>query len=316
VIKAKIGLADCAYVEYNKAPMLDFSPKVLEVLASPFSITLAFIFGAFLFWRSSRYELVGSQDIFDVTVLFTFGSLFLGRVGDFFVRSDFYNWSFARLFFFNVFSGFDWYLAFLGGAGAVWFYMKNRRENFWFVFDLAASPLIFSLSVYFVTNYIFGGFAPVKLLLIGLYYFVVFWVLKRLEMRKRHRGFFACFAILSVSLSNIVFAVFPISKLNLENIPYELIWGVLMFVFAIFCWYILAKRKVRDDLKSFFAGILLLVFKTKRVIFSIKEADGAAKFIVLSPFLLAKAVLFLVKLISRQVAGGLLDFAHALGVRR
>ncbi len=301
--------------------MLLFPPKVLEILLNPIGIIFAFIFGAFLFWRSSRYELVDSQDIFDVILLFLLGALFLGRVGDFLVRPDLYKWSFARLFFFNVFRGFDWYLAFLGGASAVWFYMKNRRESFWFVFDLAAAPIIFSLSLYFTVVYVIaisakGLTANWQGLILAFYYFIVFWALKRLEKRKRHRGFFACMAIFSIACSSLAFGIFPTSRIFTGYVTYQFIWGFLMLIYVVPSWYILAKRKISNDFKSFFAGILLSVFKTKRVIFSTREADGVAKVIVLSPFTLVKGAWFLVKLVSREVAGGLLDFVHALGIGR
>ena len=301
--------------------MLHLSPKLLEILASPLGIILGFIFGAFLFWRSSRYELVDSQDIFDVLLLFLVGALFLGRIGDFFVRSGFYKWSFTRLFFFNVFSGFDWYLAFLGGVFAVWFYMKGRRESFWFVFDLAAAPMIFALSFYYAIAYLFlslaKGFTVGKNgLFLALYFFAVFWIIKRLEKRKRHRGFFACFAITSVVLTDLALGFFPIRRPFNFQISYQLSWGILALIYIVPAWYILAKRRVWNDLKSFFGWVLLFIFKTKRVIFSVTEADGIAKLILLFPFRLVKGVWFLVKLVSREISGGLLDFAHALGVRK
>ena len=88
----------------------------------------------------------------------------------------------------------------------------------------------------------------------------------------------------------------------------------MILIFAVPVWYVLAKRKIKEDVRAFFALVLLSLFKTKRVLFSIGEANNLAKYIVLSPYLLVKALYFLVKLVGREVIGGLGDFVHALGV--
>src|SRR3989344_1166427 len=171
-----------------------FSVTILEGLINPFFMFISVLIGAFLFWRASRYDLVDSQNIFDVVLIFIAAALIGGRLGDFLIRYTFYKWSPLRLFFFNAFGGFDYYFAALGGFFAVWIYMKNRRENFWFVVDLLAAPFIFALSFYLLTLYIYTSFvdhspsAHFSKLLFFLFYFIVFWLLKRLGRRKRHKG--------------------------------------------------------------------------------------------------------------------------------
>lgn len=299
------------------------SIRILEFVSSPLAFAISFLFAIFLFWRASRYELVDSQDIFDVVLLFTVGVLVLGRIGDFIIRYDFYQWSLMRLFFFNVFLGFDYYFAFLGGLATVWFYLKNRRESFWFVFDLAAAPIIFSISLYFAATYLFSSLVNKSLifdrekLLLFFCYFVVFWVLKRLEKRKRHKGFFACFALFGASLTGLLsYLFFPGDRLFLARVPYQLAVNLVILIFVVPIWYILAKRKIWEDVRAVFASGLLILFKTKRVLFSVREANSLAKNIILLPYLLAKAVYFLVKLVGREVLGGFGDFFHALGMGR
>jgi hypothetical protein len=298
-----------------------FFVKILELLLGPLALLVSFMFSIFLFWRASRYELVDSQDIFDVVLLFGLGALAFGRIGDFLVRYDFYKWSFVRLFFFNAFFGFDYYLAFLGGAFAVWFYLKNRKENFWFVADLAAAPIIFSISLYFAITYLFSsivnkGFSLYsQSLFLTFCFFAVFWILKRLEKRKRHRGFFACFAMLGIAGCGLLgHFLFPEVKLVLAKAPYQLVMSLVILIFVVPVWYILAKRKAKEDVRTFFALGLLLLFKTKRVLFSVGEANNLARNIVLSPYLLVKGACFLVKLVGREVLGGFGDFIHALGI--
>ena len=300
-----------------------FFIKVLEFLLVPLALFTSFIFAIFLFWRASRYELVNSQDIFDAVLLFILGALALGRIGDFLVRYDFYKWSLVRLFFFNAFWGFDHYFAFLGGAVAVWFYLKNRRENFWFVADLAAAPVIFPISLYFAVIYLFSSILNKGLplysqdLLLASCFFVVFWILKRLEKRKRHKGFFACFALFAAAACGLLsYFLFPDSRLVFAMAPYRLAVNLTILIFVVPVWYILAKRKIKDDVRAFFAFVLLSIFKTKRVLFSVGEANNLAKYIVLSPLLVVKGAWFLVKLVGHEVLGGFLDFVRALGVGR
>lgn len=299
------------------------SPKILEFVLRPLAFAISFLFAIFLFWRASRYELVDSQDIFDVVLLFIIGALALGRIGDFLIRYDYYKWSPVRLFFFNAFGGFDYYFAFLGGAIAVWFYLKNRRENFWFVFDLAAAPIIFSISLYLAFSYLFSSLVSKSLffdsqkLILFFCYFVAFWILKRLEKRKRHKGFFVCFALLAASAFGfLTFFLFPGGLLLFAKVPYRLAINLVIIIFVIPAWYLLAKRRIWEDIRAFFASGLLLLFKSKRVLFNIGEANTLAKNIILLPYMLAKAVYFLVKLVGREVLGGFGDFVHALGVGR
>src|SRR3990167_4511204 len=129
--------------------------KILVSASVPLSLSAALIFGTFLFWRASKYELVDPQDIFDVMLLFGVGALLGGRIGDFLVRYDYYQWSFFKLFFFNSYWGLDFYFAVLGGIVAAWIYLKNKKENFWFVADLAGAPFVFSLSLYYGLAYTF-----------------------------------------------------------------------------------------------------------------------------------------------------------------
>lgn len=309
------------FLEYNMVLMWHLSSNFFQLLFEPLALVLAFLLGAFLFWRASRYELVDSQDIFDVVLLFLVGALFWGRVGDFILRYDFYRWSFARLFFFNAYFGFDFYFALLGGAAAVWFFLKGKRESFWFVSDLAGPPLLFALSWYFavsaLASLLLGKFsgAGFEKLFFAIFYFVVFWFLKRLEKQKRHKGFFACFAVFTIGVGAfLVFSFFPSRGPVAGGIAYELLWGLAVLIYIIPMWYFLSKRKIWNDLKAFFAADLLLIFKTKRVIFSVREADSVAKSIIFLPYSLVKSAWFLVKLVGREVYGGLYDFMHALGV--
>jgi len=69
----------------------------------------------------------------------------------------------------------------------------------------------------------------------------------------------------------------------------------------------LAKRQPWQDLKMIFAAFLLAVFKLRRMITSIKEADNVSKVILLSPYYLAKSLLLLVKLIGREIAFSFVD---------
>ena len=171
-----------------------------------------------------------------------------------------------------------------------------------------------------MTLYIYTSFvdhspsAHFSKLLFFLFYFIVFWLLKRLGRRKRHKGFLALFALLSVSFGGFLsYFIFPGGQLIAEKVPYRLVVSAVVFVFVLPAWYLLAKRKVWEDVKLLFALLLLSAFKTKRVLLNVGEANNVAKSIIFLPYMLVKAGYFLVKLVSREILGGFGDFFHALG---
>ncbi|KKR78239.1 MAG: hypothetical protein UU23_C0001G0003 [Candidatus Curtissbacteria bacterium GW2011_GWA1_40_9] len=280
-------------------------------------IFLAFFSGVFLYWRSGKRELVENQTLFDVVAVFLAGAFVIGRLIDFFVRVDFYGWSLSKLVFFNVFWGLDIYGAFLGGVLVSWFYLRRMKENFWEIFDFAAGGLAIAAFFYLAGGALHDNLTSGNRLDLryvwAFCYLLIFWVVKRLGKQKKHGGFFASLFLVSAALVNLIFIILY-GGLNFTKDWWPIGANSLIFVATLVNWYMLAKRKIFADVKNVFGFILLTIFKTKRVLTNIQEADNIAKSIVFSPAYLAKGIYFLVKYVGREVYLSFVDLIHAFGV--
>lgn len=280
------------------------------------SFFISILFGVFLYWRAGRHELLENQVLFDVVAIFGLGSFVGGRLIDFATRPDFYSWSLTKLIFFNAFWGFDVYGAFLGGVIFVWLYLRKKKEKFWEVFDFAAEGLAFGLSIYIFLTFV-SSFAQSRelvwiLVVRSFCYLLLFWAIKRLSKQKKHVGYFASLFLVFASFFSLVFG-----GLRLGDIKWSVLWPELFLaafvIVASVNWYLLARRKVSDDVKNSLGLMLLSIFKIKRVATNIREADNSAKAIVLSPYYLVKGVWFLVKYILKEIVLSFVDMKRSFG---
>lgn len=290
-----------------------------------FAIILAVIFGLFLFWRAGRRELIESEFLFDAAIICGLGALVAGRLFDFMLRFDFYQWSLARLIFFNVYKGFDLYGALIGALIFLSIFLRGKKKFFWLAFDLGVAPVAFAASIVFASKLIISGVilkpADFPAARLNLFYFagffLIFWTLKRLEARKRHPGFFGCVFLILFSIFNLAVLTFASwSNLTKAVTSYNFVVLVSILLFGLISWYLLAKREIKDDLKGFIAILLLLVFKTRRVLTNLGEANHIARSVVLLPYNLVKGAYFLVKLIGHEIYVSFLDVMNAFGIKR
>ena len=290
--------------------------KILSDWQFPIAIFFAGFLALFLYFRSGRRELFARETLFDFAFVAILGALVFGRLIDFLVRADFYGWSARKLVFFNAYSGFDMWGALGGGilAGAL-FLRRTNPGKFWIVFDLLAAPVSLAASLISLGLF-FSNQRPIYLAS-GLGYFIIFWLVKRLEKIKRHPGFFISFFVVYVSILNLV--LYPAKgagKLLFGLIAYNLLLpSFFLIVFAIL-WLFLSKRKVKNDFKWFFSHLLLFIFKLKGVLTSLSEANSLAKSIVFSPLSISKSIYYLVLLVGREIYASIVDFARALGVTK
>ena len=291
----------------------NFSAFDLVFMIGPVFWALAILSGAFLFWRSGRRELIEAELLLDIMVVSSVGALILARIVDFIARPEIYQWSILRLVFFNEYPGFDPWGALLGFYLASFLYLRVRKESFWQVLDLAAAPVAFSIFLVFLSYYL-ASLANNFWINPSLYevfaYFVVFWLLARFGKKRRHAGFFVCLFVVLVSL--VALAKYYVERGRSLELTLSFLFGLV----ATACWYILAKRKVFTDLKSLFALTLLVIFRLKRALSDISEADNLAKSIVLSPYLFSKLVWYFVKWIGHEIVLGFSDLIGAFGLRR
>ena len=295
-------------------------------------IFAGFLVFLFLYWRAAKHEFVDEEIIFDTLVICTISALFSARVFEFITHPALYRWSIANFFFLNTISGLNLWGALFGTILAGKLYLRNKKYNFWQIFDLAAAPLALFLSIYklglflgsegILTKREFLKNIPDSVFQ-AILFFVLFWVLKRLEKQKKHVGFFTSFFIVFFSFINLsAFYLGQLGFLKHAESAYffsvvsylEIFAGIFLF-FGIVSWYILAKRKPKGDIKGLLAFCLLLIFRFKRSVTSVSEADQIAKAVVLLPYNLGKLILKVFWMTAKEIISGFVDFAHALGLK-
>ena len=116
-----------------------------------------------------------------------------------------------------------------------------------------------------------GAKYPLALIYL-LGYFFIFIILKRLQAKKRHVGFFACFYVVAISILDLVIYPLRDDSEKIGQLPYHLVMPLVFLIIGVFAWHILAKRSLRDDFKSFLAFLLLTLFRIRRSIKDINEA--------------------------------------------
>lgn len=298
-----------------------------------FFLFFAFWFFLFLFWRAAKHEFVDDEVIFDTLIICLLSALFFARVFEFATNPALYKWSFYNFFFLNPISGLSLWGTLFGAILAGIIYLRGKKYNFWQVFDLAAAPMALFLAIYnlgllLTLEKIISNVGLFKNLPQSLFstilFFVLFWSLKRLEKQKRHIGFFTsfflvAFALLSLSsfyLGEIGVLLGLPSVAMIKAVSYHEVFSGLLLLFGGVSWYILAKRKVKDDIKGLLALFLLVLFRSKRILTSVSEADQIARAIVLLPFTLAKVIATFARIIAQEAISSFSDFAHALGFKK
>ena len=286
-----------------------------QVLTIP-ALFLAIFWSAFLFWRALRHEFIEAEVAFDTIIVAALGGLLGARIFDFLANSGTLGLSIKKLIFFNAYGGFDFWGGILGAGVAVFFFLRQKKVKTLYIFDLAAAPIVFgqavfNLSIFLISRGNSGQFFGY----IGLYYLLIFVILKRLATKKRHFGFFICFYIVSVSIFNLLFFAARGETVYIGEIPYHLVLFFCYLVLGLVFWYRTAKRVLTADIKNISAKGLLSVFKFKRAISSANEAGGISKAILFSPMFLVKGTLFIIKLVVREIRLGVVDFLYVLGLR-
>ena len=298
-----------------------------SVSANLIFFIIAVILAMFLFWRAGRYELISSEILFDVIGVSIAGSLLFGRIFDFLLRPEFYYWSIKKLVFFNIYSGFNFWGALIGAGIAVTFLLKIKKTSIWYVFDYAAAPLALSLAIvslgktltgdifFYTLNLFFNikiGFLKISntqsLYYFGSY-FILFWLLKRLETQKKHIGFFSNLFLCSIMIINLIPNLNIMYRIGINHVLInQILIFLIILAFVLANWYFLAKRNIINDSKNIFAYILLVMFKMKRMIFSIEETSTTAKSAIFFPAYLVKSFYCILRFVVHELYLGICGF--------
>lgn len=288
----------------------------LEPLLQPVGIFLAFVFALFLYFRAGRRELFAKEVIFDFAFVSLVAAAVVGRIFDFFLRPDYYNWSIAKLIFFNAYGGISIIGAFSGFLAVGFWFLKERGESkAWQILDLCAAPLSLGVFVVSLINYLEHRGETVYIAG-AIFFFLIFFTIKRLEKIKRHAGFFISFFATCVFLFSLIVLLYEEKPTTFNGLSVKLVIALVYLIIALVTWYLISTRQLKHDLKDLFAAFLLAVFKLKRILTSVREADNLARSIVLLPLNLLKLIRFLVLLLIREVFQSLVDVKLAFGFRK
>ncbi len=287
----------------------------LNALNSIFVFIFASTFALFLYFRTGRHELIDDEVLFDSAVVGAIGALIGGRLTDFVLRSDFYGFSISKLFFFNVYHGFDWYGAILGVVVAIYILLKKKQVNFWFILDISSAPLIFAAILISVGNFfLFGGY--LTLIYVSVLT-AVFWVLKRLAKIKRRDGFFFSLTLILFSLLEISLFPFKESKYRIfGQIEYTLALPTLVLTIGLVLFYTHCGRKIKADVQNLAGLFLLGLFKFRRILTTSSEANLVARSILLLPLHLSKFTVNLVKLLGTEIGTSFFELLQVFGIKR
>lgn len=280
------------------------------------AIVFASLVSLFLFFRAARRELFEKELIFDFVFISVVAALIFGRLTDFLVRVSFYDWSAKKLFFFNIYPGFDLWGGLIGGfVFGFWFLRRKIHAKVWQVLDLVCPALALGISL--VSLGLWATERKIVYFAFFAGYFVIFWIMKRLDKVRRHNGFFVCFFLIFILLLNLSLAGFSQKeKLLLEKFSYNFIMPSILIVIVSPFWYVISKRRLKEDIKGLFSILLLGIFKLKRILISTTEANNIARSIIFIPYYLVKALYFLVLLTGREVYLSFFDLLKALGLKR
>ncbi|MFQ5452462.1 MAG: prolipoprotein diacylglyceryl transferase [Candidatus Paceibacterota bacterium] len=119
-------------------------------------LTLAFLWGAFWFWRNIKLTSYKEQDMFDALFASLFGALFFSRL--IFVVLNFSEFGASPLKFvlINGFPGMSAVGAFVGGFITLFFYVRYKNKSFLELVDYAIPPLFLALVIGKIGSFLAG----------------------------------------------------------------------------------------------------------------------------------------------------------------
>lgn len=271
----------------------------------------------FLYWRAGRHELYDSEFLLDLGFVSIAGGLIFSRIFAFLTDFSTFNFDLYKLIFFLRYRGFS-FLGFIFGLIFFSFlFLRKEKESVWHILDFSVPAIVFAQALYHFLNFAVTKGTSYYYLISGIFYILFFIVLKRLSTRKRHIGFFASIYL----ITNGVFYTLrlitgePFKIANLET-SIRFLGSLAFILFGAVNWYLLSKRKIRDDIKNLFAAMLLGVFNFKKTVTSLDEAGNFSKNIILFPYFILQAILVSLKGFMREVNRSSREFLYILGLKK
>lgn len=261
-----------------------------------------------------------SKDAFDLIGIGALGAAIGARISDFFFKTDPSGWQIDRLLFFNRYGSFDFWGAVVGIVVVTYIYLRflAKKISTPAVLDLAAAPLAFGQTILALGSYLSEGQYSVYSLPMWQFlgYLLLFVILKRLAVRKRHAGFFFCFYLVIITIFDMIFFNFKAQVHYFFQIPYELAAPAVVFILILVAWHVLAKRDIARDVKWFFGLVLLSLFRTSRMVKSTNEAGTFSRSVIFFPYYVGRTIFGLFMILAKEVRLAFLEFLYVFGLRR
>lgn len=287
-----------------------YSDQILMILIAFFAATV----GVFMFYRAGKHDLIDGEIMFDSIIVGFLGGLIGGRITDFLLRPDFYNWDITKLIFFNVYHGFDIYGAVLGGLILVYSFLKHKRQKAWLVLDYSVTPVVLAFIIYTFGKYLL--FQDISSAIYVVLFIFFFWALKRLEKERKFGGYFVSLSAIVVACINILMSFYTTDTSKIFNaIKYNRSMSILLLIIGIVAYYLLSKNSISLNLKSISTLIYLFLLKVKKLFTNIREANLFAKTIILLPLTLAISISNLVKLLGSEVLISIKELLVVFGIK-
>lgn len=271
----------------------------------------------FLYWRAGRHELYDSDFLFDLGSFSIAGGLIFSRIFAFFTDISVFNFDLYRLISFFRFWGFS-FLGFIFGLIFFGFlFLRKRKENVWHLLDISVPAIVFAQALYYFLNFVVSKGSSFFDSISAIFYVLFFIILKRLSTKKRLIGFFASIFLIEKGAFYIVrlIAGGQFGTYDLETIlKFSISFGFLLF--GAVNWYLLSKRKIKNDIKNLFAAILLGVFKFKKTMTSLDEAGNVSKNLIFFPYFILQFILVSLRGLLREVNQTFREFLYILGLKK
>lgn len=273
--------------------------------------------GVFLYWRAGRHELYDSSFLFDLGFFSSTGGIICSRVFAFLVDFNTFSFDLYKLIPFHRYGGFN-FLGFIFGLVLFCFlFLRKRKENVWQILDVSVPAIVFAQVLYYLLNFIVSKGANSFFLIYALFYMFYFVVLKRLSTKKRHAGFFASIYLITIGVFYTLMLVagkqFKIN--NLESILRLLVPSGFI-VFGVLNWYVLSKRKLKNDFKDLSAAMLLGIFKLKKIVSTFEEAGNVSKNVIFLPYYILQIILVSLRGLIREMNRSYREFLYILGLKK
>ncbi len=238
-------------------------------------LALSLSFGSFTIWRLAQVYDLDREKIIDL-ILITFLVGLIGARIFYIVFNLSELTSIEKMFFINKYPGFSLWGGIISGLGALLFFAKRFKFNFWLIFDFAivgffaasftsSFGCIFSGCMYgFQSNLFFsipivgvlGDRFPIQIFF-GIFYFIFFAILWKRALKFHFQGAIFSLGLIFFGAINFILGFFRGGEdILLFGLSLNSYFSLASILLGVRLYYFLGKRSLRKDLGKFSATLI------------------------------------------------------------